>query len=203
MQALGGLINLGLFLSTLPARGATRRGGLSPYGRYFYPRSPRGERRTGFPSILPSAPFLSTLPARGATYQHQSGYPAVGFLSTLPARGATFTLLRFRQAGSISIHAPREGSDSNSCSLNSISMISIHAPREGSDGFRNGLRRSLLHFYPRSPRGERPALPAPTQSDAGFLSTLPARGATAPACRVGQDAGYFYPRSPRGERLAA
>ena len=33
------------FLSTLPARGATRLfAGLLPFFMYFYPRSPRGER---------------------------------------------------------------------------------------------------------------------------------------------------------------
>ena len=35
------------FLSTLPARGATRRQGVRRrLGSYFYPRSPRGERLT-------------------------------------------------------------------------------------------------------------------------------------------------------------
>ena len=38
-----------VFLSTLPARGATWPKGVRPQGRFhFYPRSPRGERRTGF-----------------------------------------------------------------------------------------------------------------------------------------------------------
>ena len=104
------------FLSTLPARGATRcttRRPASPPD--FYPRSPRGERHQ--PPTAPgiSVEFLSTLPARGATNQTDSFsacpmdfYPrsprgerqrpapslALGgqFLSTLPARGATVTV---------------------------------------------------------------------------------------------------------------
>ena len=83
-----------IFLSTLPARGATppvknkRR-----EKKYFYPRSPRGERPLG-DGRLPACPaqFLSTLPARGATRLScgtRNGRSL--FLSTLPARGATVT----------------------------------------------------------------------------------------------------------------
>ena len=56
----------------------------------------------------------------------------------------------------ISIHAPREGSDGNEQSLKKQLAISIHAPREGSDGKFGGGVKEWLHFYPRSPRAERP-----------------------------------------------
>ena len=78
------------FLSTLPARGATvrplppivmedisihapREGSdmqtVSQWATtsYFYPRSPRGERRCPSRCGSLTAAFLSTLPARGAT----------------------------------------------------------------------------------------------------------------------------------------
>ena len=55
----------------------------------FYPRSPRGERRTASRSSRPSAKFLSTLPARGATWSPAPTETRWAFLSTLPARGAT------------------------------------------------------------------------------------------------------------------
>ena len=77
-------------------------------------------------------------------------------------------------------------------------------------------------FYPRSPRGERLEECTVAPRADGFLSTLPARGATKQHLRValrpdisihapreGSDAtyaaascvaSYFYPRSPRGER---
>ena len=82
--------------------------------KYFYPRSPRGER------LLAAVP-ASTTPL---------------FLSTLPARGAT----------------PVRGPERR------MTHISIHAPREGSDPTTRTRPPGCLHFYPRSPRGERPAL---------------------------------------------
>ena len=80
-----------IFLSTLPARGATRCAPTRTHrARYFYPRSPRGERHFTPRKRLRPKRFLSTLPARGAT---KGGYHNGQRL--LP----------------ISIHAPREGSD--------------------------------------------------------------------------------------------
>ena len=126
----------GLFLSTLPARGATYiRKAVILAVRNFYPRSPRGERRTTILAMRTFfASFLSTLPARGATRNPQTaagnGYhfyprsprgerqreyakqiPYIPFLSTLPARGATPGTLPGQKGLQISIHAPREGSD--------------------------------------------------------------------------------------------
>ena len=80
-----------VFLSTLPARGATGGGLLGRIAAgNFYPRSPRGERR------VPVRPI---------------SLARLAFLSTLPARGATRSRLAADHAGVISIHAPREGSD--------------------------------------------------------------------------------------------
>ena len=147
------------FLSTLPARGATPAAHGSRHQRgisihapregsdveiiprwcfiaYFYPRSPRGERRRGdqYPAtksdhFYPRSPrgerrilpgifhtigfaFLSTLPARGATYSRPWSRRFYSFLSTLPARGATWQVIFVVRQCNISIHAPREGSDS-------------------------------------------------------------------------------------------
>ena len=125
---------------------------------------------------------------------------AILFLSTLPARGATLAKMLGRAFNGISIHAPREGSDAALRANAQAWEISIHAPREGSDP---GRKAWPLHT-------------------AGFLSTLPARGATRlrgglrrserisiHAPREGSDragltstipCSHFYPRSPRGER---
>ena len=60
-------------------------------------------------------------------------------------------------AGPISIHAPREGSDLVRQDEVGPGHISIHAPREGSDvGVGQAQPPAPGHFYPRSPRGERP-----------------------------------------------
>ena len=145
------------FLSTLPARGATdlqlsrgrvddisihapREGSdLSPpepclSASYFYPRSPRGERRQ--PLLRCDAGDVISIhaPREGSDrsgYERrllcQNFYPRslrrercaivngdsrkIQFLSTLPARGATQTVGIQGFGVQISIHAPREGSD--------------------------------------------------------------------------------------------
>ena len=79
------------FLSTLPARGATWRWGFRP-GKacYFYPRSPRGERRA---------------------LMHSTGSSRSNFYPRSP-RGERPAAVRHGYGGDgISIHAPREGSD--------------------------------------------------------------------------------------------
>ena len=78
------------FLSTLPARGATRARTMSPSCRiYFYPRSPRGERRTVAQTVMTGIWISIHAPREGSD-------PAeAGVCLCTP----------------ISIHAPREGSD--------------------------------------------------------------------------------------------
>ena len=79
-----------VFLSTLPARGATLV--------WEHWENLMGQ-------------FLSTLPARGATAAVRQAVEIILFLSTLPARGATCKVVDAPSDTSISIHAPREGSD--------------------------------------------------------------------------------------------
>ena len=217
-----------IFLSTLPARGATiGKPALLEQTAEISIHAPREGSDMPLP-VRPAAPqpFLSTLPARGATAR--------------PAAASTSLM--------ISIHAPREGSDRRPPLPHPIRCwISIHAPREGSDHRRADCGQSAGHFYPRSPRGERPASRPCWSKQQKFLSTLPARGAThspikeativhisihAPregsdrtkfrspwestisihAPREGSDLFLgaliavfhdFYPRSPRGERPRA
>ena len=146
------------FLSTLPARGATVDADLLTHGgRDFYPRSPRGERPAR-PTPCRSRGGISIhAPREGSdlsTCEASTG--SLIFLSTLPARGATQILEMYSNALKISIHAPREGSDFQS----------------------NSSRHFPYHFYPRSPRGERPDGSMYYGEWIIFLSTLPARGAT-------------------------
>ena len=148
------------FLSTLPARGATRATLLSLFPRLISIHAPREGSDLLLPCVSRTLErFLSTLPARGATdgcarlgYDHGYFYPrsprgerqqrctamtALGtFLSTLPARGATRC----------------------ACPAAVLCAISIHAPREGSDNFTERAVREWVNFYPRSPRGERRAV---------------------------------------------
>ena len=80
-----------IFLSTLPARGATFLVGKARDDRPISIHAPR-EGSDQLPSLgfVEMLEFLSTLPARGATaLPVMSCRRASIFLSTLPARGAT------------------------------------------------------------------------------------------------------------------
>ena len=102
-------------------------------------------------------------------------------------------------------------------------MISIHAPREGSDERPHGGHRQPAHFYPRSPRGERPTTSTSeirygydfyprsprgerhtirvTVSHDDYISIhAPREGSDSRPCRQPRRRQNFYPRSPRGER---
>ena len=151
---------------------------------------------------LDLARFLSTLPARGATLVQSVTYNSLLFLSTLPARGATLGAHRLSAGlGDFYPRSPRGERPLKSstivCWMQTFlstlpargatgqkgidgrrGHISIHAPREGSDALLHRVSRAYVHFYPRSPRGERP-----------------------PGAVRGIPRFYFYPRSPRGERL--
>ena len=99
------------------------------------------------------------------------------FLSTLSLRRATAAEHRLLALNSISIHALLAESDYIRSNVPNFSSISIHALLAESDGAATLAKYQYLHFYPRSPCGERPTAPA---------------AAPTPA--------YFYPRSPCGER---
>ena len=169
-----------VFLSTLPARGATLCAA----------------------HCTQSLPFLSTLPARGATpvlpqesTRHKISIHAPregsdkqdsskssyseNFYPRSPRGERPVCCCCSHQVPQISIHAPREGSDpppAVKCAI--YARISIHAPREGSDA----------DLHPQDPHS------------AQFLSTLPARGATPGSASSKWPPAHFYPRSPRGER---
>ena len=167
------------FQSTLPARGATKRG--------------EGRRK--------ACKFQSTPPARGATRRIMPGggaifisihAPRTGsdfsvlagilvyllFQSTLPARGATWP------------------SDAPCQSPTHFNPRSPHGERLR----RASALRRTPHFNPRSPHGERLYALDSMSSNSIFQSTLPARGATCSAVHRANAILDFNPRSPHGER---
>ena len=130
---------------------------VSPRIMYFYPRSPRGERRHRQDPAAEWQKFLSTLPAWGAT---NCFVPLViddiVFLSTLPAWGATYA----SQPTSCPLthfypRSPRGERLLQRDDNDNPVRISIHAPRVGSDGSADSATMEARNFYPRSPRGER------------------------------------------------
>ena len=79
-------------------------------------------------------------------------------------------------------------------------VISIHALREEGDAPRARGRIRSGYFYPRPPRGGRPA-PRPTIANSVlFLSTPSARRATVQHLMRQPHPLHFYPRPPRGGR---
>ena len=134
-KTVGLIGQLALFLSTLPAWGATRRPFTPLFSRAnFYPRSPRGERPQSICSSSLSVRFLSTLPAWGATG---------------PLPGGEIRLHNFYP------RSPRGERLTPTGGPGSLWVISIHAPRVGSDIHDIIYDQGNKNFYPRSPRGER------------------------------------------------
>ena len=187
---------------------------LKNLGSFFYDawrpitiHAPREGSDAGSASESTEAPaFLSTLPARGATWAEAAAAARERpFLSTLPARGATGVQQGVVGAQVlISIHAPREGSDGVLMYPPSRQKISIHAPREGSDGLSAHPTHAAAHFYPRSPRGERPHAPSKPFPQSGISIHAPREGSDlSTAAAPKPPPSNFYPRSPRGERLEA
>ena len=173
-------IGFGIFLSTLSLRRATCYDtSISYLYRYFYPRSPCGERRPILEHDMDNIYIsIHALLAESDLLQPYNGKPH-----------------------RISIHALlAESDDAWSLLIVSFSVISIHALLAESDA---GLIFNSLyniHFYPRSPCGERLKGRSMGTATALFLSTLSLRRAT-PHRKVSELASaYFYPRSPCGER---
>ena len=144
----------------------------------FNPRSPYGERPADCVPAVSASTISIHAPLTGSDPRHsQPRYNIHQFQSTLPLRGATTDHL-FDTI---------------------LTDISIHAPLTGSDFGVETLERLRSHFNPRSPYGERLAVPPPHTRRCGFQSTLPLRGATLFRNPEGL-VENFNPRSPYGER---
>ena len=125
--------------------------------KYFYPRSPCGERRAPPYNLMIQHTFLSTLSLRRATIDSVIDIiNNIIFLSTLSLRRAT------------------PATTGN----NKHSMISIHALLAESDPMQANILKLYRYFYPRSPCGERPMRIDTGNNIGGFLSTLSLRRAT-------------------------
>ena len=173
----------------------------SPYA-YFYPRPPRGGRRTAFSTNSSSRLFLSTPSARRATI------------------ASSCKLLPYFI---ISIHAVREEGDPALKAAMPAAQKFLSTPsarRATAAGC--SASSTTTDFYPRPPRGGRPRYIPTLSVDSVFLSTPSARRATRSGARPQQlrhisihalreegdllrrrrkpRSRDFYPRPPRGGR---
>ena len=170
-----------LFLSTPSARRATPSATASrPSASYFYPRPPRGGRRTAFPASSTIIKHFYPRPPRGG----RPGIPTVN----------AFGLV-------ISIHALLAEGDGpgHGKTVAGQQFLSTPSARRATLVFDFG-KTTDDNFYPRPPRGGRPSYRVRTTADVLFLSTPSARRATSWTMPIKPCWGNFYPRPPRGGR---
>ena len=151
------LLRLGIFQSTLPARGATRAAQHQQKCNLISIHAPRtGSDCSGKSAHLPCCDFNPRSP---------HGERRTRFICSLPTQ-------------TISIHAPRTGSDQSQQPVElRLSYFNPRSPH----GERHVLWCRLVirqDFNPRSPHGERLQRDYHGALDIVFQSTLPARGAT-------------------------
>ena len=192
---------------------------------YFYPRPPRGGRRSA-PLFRPSSRnYFYPRPPRGGRRQARSGrqvaqdisihalreegdlgspWVSVGFsefLSTPSARRATDTFLIFCRQMQISIHALREEGDwvGGRHRRRPRSFLSTPSARRATSSACRPADAGR-HFYPRPPRGGRPGgMPNPRAVKEISIHALREEGDHRSLFRSAQKID-FYPRPPRGGR---
>ena len=192
----------GVFLSTLPARGATEEASELIQAICISIHAPREGSDRPNSCRLPAGFISIHAPREGSDASPRHGHKTDQHFYPRSPRGERLQLcVQLVRDYRISIHAPREGSDVEfqGCGLvvhqflstlpargatqqaqqdTSSALISIHAPREGSDR-RSAARKSWPGISIHAPREG-------SDSDSNyFFSTV----------------NDFYPRSPRGERL--
>ena len=122
------------------------------------------------------------------------------FLSTPSARRATVWLAAADRHCAISIHALREEGDMVLAAAVCSVSISIHALREEGDTKPRFHPPADPYFYPRPPRGGRPAMAyMVTTASPISIHALREEGDGA-AARELRAVCHFYPRPPRGGR---
>ena len=169
-----------LFLSTPSARRATWASTSSKIGgKNFYPRPPRGGRRTQFQNRTDRRTFLSTPSARRATSRGQQARGVTKYFYPRPPRGGRLGVVGH---GILSCdfypRPPRGGRPFDlRDAVNGFVFLSTPSARRATQPSRSQTQRTS-YFYPRPPRG-------------GRRARLRAR-----ACM----SIYFYPRPPRGGR---
>ena len=198
------------FLSTLSLRRATSAFSYSFLGiLYFYPRSPCGERHLAAQRAVRCYTIsIHALLAESdqATFCHRWDHH-ISIHALLAESDASNQLEQQEQRDfyprspcgerhnhrsrkqrhrNISIHALLAESDFSGSDWVQEFPISIHALLAESDTGGQSCNSTLVHFYPRSPCGERPSASG-TLSDTSdvFLSTLSLRRAT--RCELGRN----------------
>ena len=155
-------------------------GGSRSSGRNFYPRPPRGGRRQLKAAGGYRMKFLSTPSARRATGRGSCRCQRPMYFYPRPPRGGRPALPPgLSSPRYISIHALREEGDGAAVRVLALhsQFLSTPSARRATCNVDN-LVVGLINFYPRPPRGGRPAMNASIKAIELFLSTPSARRAT-------------------------
>ena len=192
--------------------------------RYFYPRSPCGERRVTVLGVqlkvgisihallaesdvywysYASTPAISihALLAESDSWPRPWLLPDCYFYPRSPCGERRSTYRHQGRQNPISIHALLAESDYQI--FDDTSGATGHFYPRSPCGERPGsssCARAASNFYPRSPCGERLLKSWPDRVTFTFLSTLSLRRATQKLRLTLSSGWYFYPRSPCGER---
>ena len=146
-----------------PPRGGRQSPGNAPSAAaHFYPRPPRGGRRAVTRSRMALAYFYPR-PPRGGRHWPPSRSPiTLAFLPTPSTRRATRTSLWISAPAERFLPTPStRRATLDFCAFWGVEIISTHALHEEGDPRARGLLCHDRHFYPRPPRGGRPARPLP------------------------------------------
>ncbi len=192
--------------------------------RYFYPRPPRGGRRSTLQRTSASWTFLPTPSARRATVLCRwADFQLYISTHALREEGDRKTGLRSCDWPNFYPRPPRGGRPADTIQLFDKLLISTHALREEGDIHKQGLeaieRRFLptpsarrathcgpdgpregVNFYPRPPRGGRQTAICISGTPAINFYPRPPRGGRPQQDRQHQGGDDFYPRPPRGGR---
>ena len=141
------------------AGGDLRQIDRKPNGKGFYPRHPRGWRQQWAAIRLLHCLFLSTPPSRVATDMRLELFtPDLAFLSTPPSRVATQENDKSNSANHVSIHATLAGGDNFSTPPGGLYTAFLSTPPSRvATSERAPPIWTRPCFYPRHPRGWRPA----------------------------------------------
>ena len=172
--------------------------------RNFYPRPPRGGRRSTRHESQRHRDFYPR-PPRGGRPMAWADYRAGGgrhFYPRPPRGGRRFLLFFFGEFIEISIHALREEGDAlwTISLLASGRFLSTPSARRATDAGWKKIRRTKISIHALREESD-PWWMSTTTSLLRFLSTPSARRATRDATTIANGMQNFYPRPPRGGRL--
>ncbi len=167
----------------------------------FYPRPPRGGRQYVGKRISPEYLIsIHALREEGDGLFHHRFANLFNFYPRPPRGGRLLTLVQISPIKLfLSTPSARRATYSRWRRLR-YCRISIHALREEGDRLPRKPSPADCYFYPRPPRGGRPAEVGRLVLAMIFLSTPSARRATSPVCTRAAVCANFYPRPPRGGR---